>query len=89
VSHTSVAHGVVVASIEVFFHVHSFRLALCDLGDPGWTHVDKVGQNFVDVCQNSACRSLDVRFSLTRPTQQLRKLRVTQAAARLLRVCES
>ena len=35
-------HGVVVASIEVFclFHVsrHALRLALCDLGDPGWGH---------------------------------------------------
>ena len=46
VSHTSVAHGVVVASIEVFFHVHTFRLALCDLGGilAGlmWTRLNRI-----------------------------------------------
>ena len=39
VSPLQLLHGVVVASIEVIFsHVscHGFRLALCDLGDPGW-----------------------------------------------------
>ena len=50
-----------------------------------WTDVDRVGQEYVFVCnvldtdasQNNACRTKDVRFqnSLTRPTQQLRILR--------------
>ena len=38
VSHSTLQllHGIVVASIEVFFHMscHALRLALCDLGDP-------------------------------------------------------
>lgn len=61
-----------------------------------WTDVDRVGQKFVFVfatfwiqnaSQNTAWRTKDVRFqnSLTRPTQQLRKLTVgTPETAKLL-----